>query len=281
MPAPETIEGILERAGCPIHYWLSGPEDAPLIIFSHGATMDHRMFDAQVPAVADRYRLLTWDLRGHGRSRPIGDIGAGLLMRDLVEDLLALLDHLGYRRASLVGQSLGGSLAQEVVFARPDRVDTLAVVGAACNTIEHPRRDRIALRLSPVLFKLWPEDDLRQRTARDISVRPEVQEYAYNAIRQLTKEDILKVWNAVTDSVHHEPGYRIEHPLLITHGEHDDAGNIRDTSPQWAARDPRSRYVVIPDAGHNANQDNPEFFNELLTDFLDEFIPGNAKKRGA
>ncbi len=274
-------EGVLERLGCPLHYWLTGPEDAPLVVFCHGATMDHRMFDAQIPAVAGRYRVLTWDLRGHGRSRPIGDIGAGLLVRDLVEDLLALLDLLGYERVSLVGQSLGGSLAQEVVFVRPDRVETLAVVGAACNTIEHPRRHRIALRISPVLFKLWPEDDLRQRAAREIAVRPEVREYAYNASRQLTKEDFLKVWNAVTDSVHHEPGYRIEHPLLIAHGEHDDTGNIRETSPRWAARDPRSRYVVIPDASHNANQDNPEFFNELLVDFLDEFVPGGAEKRGA
>ncbi len=58
-------------------------------------------------------------------------------------------------------------------------------------------------------------------------------------------------------------------PLLVfTHGEHDRTGNIRQIAPRWAARDPHSRYEVIPDAGHTANQDAPQYFNRLLQDFL-------------
>lgn len=279
MAPTESVESVLERSGCPIHYWLSGPEDAPLVVFSHGALMDHRMFDAQLPAVAQRYRALTWDMRGHGRSRPLGNIGEGLLIGDLVEDLTALLDHLGYERASLVGQSLGGHLAQEMVFLYPDRVTTLATIGSSCSTIKHPKLDRLALRLSPLMLKVIPEGRLRKKTAEKISVKPEVQEYAYRASRQLTKADILKVWNAVTNLMHHEPGYRIEHPLLITHGDSDEAGNIKKISPEWAKRDPKSRYAVIPAAGHNANQDNPEFFNRILLEFLDEHVLARESRR--
>ncbi|MGF1471104.1 MAG: alpha/beta fold hydrolase [Rubrobacteraceae bacterium] len=268
-----TTEGVLTRAGCPIHYWLSGPENAPPVVFSHGATMDHRMFDAQVPAVAGKYRAITWDMRGHGRSRPLGDIGEGLLMSDLVEDLVALMDHLEYERVSLVGQSLGGHLAQDVVFYHPERVGALVTVGSSCSTLKQPRLDRFALRLSPVAFKLWPESGLRKRIANNTAVTPEVQAYAYEATRQLTKEDFMKVWNAVTNLLHHEPEYRIEHPLLITHGDQDEAGNIQKISPKWAERDPNSRYVVIPAAGHNANQDNPDFFYRLLLEFLEEHAP--------
>lgn len=61
---------VLERAGCPIHYWLTGPEERPLVVFTHGATIDHREFDPQVPVVAEEYRVLTWDVRSHGQSRP-------------------------------------------------------------------------------------------------------------------------------------------------------------------------------------------------------------------
>ena len=268
----EMTEGILERAGCPIHYWLSGPEDGPPVVFSHGAMMDHHMFEAQVSVVAERYRVITWDLRGHGRSRPLGDIGEGLLIRDLVEDLVALLDHLGYEKVSLVGQSLGGHLVQEMVFLYPQRVVALATIGSSCSTMKHSRLDRAALRITPPVFKVWPEDSLRKRTAENVAVNPEVQEYAYEAMRQLTKEDFMKVWNAVANLLHHEPGYRIEHPLLITHGEEDRAGNIKKISPKWAEREPKSRYVVIPDAGHNANQDNPDFFNRVLLEFLDECV---------
>ena len=271
MAAPATIEGVLERTGCPIHYWLSGPKDAPLVVFSHGATMDHRMFDVQVPAVAERYRVLTWDMRGHGRSRPLGDIGEGLLMRDLVEDLVALIDHLEYDQAILVGQSLGGHLAQDVVFFYPERVAALVTVGASCSTIEQPKLGRLALNLSPIMFKLWPEHNLREQIARNTAVTPDAQAYAYEATRQLTKEDFMKVWNAVTNLLHHEPGYRVEHPLLITHGDQDDVGNIKKISPKWAERDPKSRYVVIPAAGHNANHDNPEFFNKVMLEFLGEY----------
>jgi pimeloyl-ACP methyl ester carboxylesterase len=265
-----TVEGVFERAGCPIHYWLSGPKDAPPVVLSHGATMDHRMFDAQVDAIAKRYRVLTWDMRGHGRSRPLGNIGEGLMMRDLIEDLVALLDHLEYEQVILIGQSLGGHLAQDIVFFYPDRVTALATVGSSCSTIEQPKLGRLALNLSPIMFKLWPEGNLREQTAKNVAVTPEAQAYAYEATRQLTKEDFMKVWNAVTNLLHHEPGYRIEHPLLITHGDQDEVGNIKKISPKWAARDPKSRYVVIPAAGHNANQDNPDFFNRVLLEFLDE-----------
>ena len=270
MAALATVEGILERAGCPIHYWLSGPKDAPLVVFSHGAMMDHRMFDAQVPTVSEHYRVMTWDMRGHGRSRPMGDVGEGLLIRDLIEDLIALIDHLGYERVSLVGQSLGGHLAQDVVFYYPNRVSKLVTVGSSCSTIEQPKLGRLALQVSPLVFKLWPEDHLREQVAKNTAVTPEAQAYAYEAMRQLTKEDFMKVWNAVAGLLHHEPGYRIEHPLLITHGDGDEVGNIKKISPKWAERDPDSRYLVIPAAGHNANQDNPDFFNRILLEFLQE-----------
>lgn len=87
-------------------------------------------------------------------------------------------------------------------------------------------------------------------------------------IGHVSREEFLTIWQAAAHTLHEEPGYRIERPLLITHGEEDQLGNISKVAPEWAARDPKSRYVVIPGAGHNANQDNPTFFNRLLFEFL-------------
>ncbi|NDJ61253.1 MAG: hypothetical protein GYB67_09020, partial [Chloroflexi bacterium] len=58
------LEGaVLERDGTAIHYWLAGPETAPLVTFTHGALMDHRMFLPQVAALVPEYRVLVWDVR--------------------------------------------------------------------------------------------------------------------------------------------------------------------------------------------------------------------------
>jgi pimeloyl-ACP methyl ester carboxylesterase len=76
------------------------------------------------------------------------------------------------------------------------------------------------------------------------------------------------VLTAAANSLHEEPNYRIMKPLLLVHGERDNLGNIKKDAPKWAARDPHCHYVVIPDAGHCSNQDNPEFFNRTLLEWL-------------
>jgi pimeloyl-ACP methyl ester carboxylesterase len=64
---------VFEYRGCPLHYWLTGPQDAPLVVFTHGADMNHESWDGIVPLAAQRYRVLTWDVRLHGLSRPGGE----------------------------------------------------------------------------------------------------------------------------------------------------------------------------------------------------------------
>jgi pimeloyl-ACP methyl ester carboxylesterase len=65
----------IERPGCRIHYWLAGAPDAPLVTLSHAALTDHTFFATQVSALVSRYQVLTWDIRGHGASRPLAGPG--------------------------------------------------------------------------------------------------------------------------------------------------------------------------------------------------------------
>ena len=99
----------LEHDGCRLHYWVEGPAGAPLVAFSHGATADHTMFDEQVGAVTRRYRMLRWDMRGQGLSRPARP---SFSCTRAADDLRAILDHLGERSVALVGQSIGGNVGQ-------------------------------------------------------------------------------------------------------------------------------------------------------------------------
>jgi pimeloyl-ACP methyl ester carboxylesterase len=263
-------EAVFEREGCPIHYWLGGQEGRPLIVLTHGAGMDHRDFDLQVTAVQAEYRILTWDVRAHGLSRPAG---AGFTVRRAVEDLLALLDMLGYVRAAFVGHSMGGNIGQEVVFRHPERVAALVMLGCTCNTFRLSRLEAAQLVISGPLLRLYPWGTLKRQGARISAITPAAQRYVYEAMGKLTKADFTRIFVEVARCLHYEPGYNITQPLLLTHGDRDRTGNIRMIAPHWAAREPNCRYVVISHAGHMAQMDNPEAFNTVLLDFLRKHVP--------
>lgn len=265
------VRRTVQRSGSTLHYWLSGPEDGRLVTFTPGASMDHRMFDEQVPAVASAgYRVLTWDVRGHGQSKPIGE---NFHVSAVADDLFALMELLGREKAVFVGQSFGGYVAQEALFRHPERVEAMALIGCTDITVLPSKLEYWALKLSPIMFRLWPDGNLRKQIAKNTAVKPEVRDYAYEATRMLSKKEFVAVWEAVASVLHEEPGHRIERPLLLTHGEHDRTGIVAKVAPEWAEREPDCRYEVIPGAGHNANQDNPAFFNRLLLDFLAQHAP--------
>ncbi|WP_440764260.1 alpha/beta fold hydrolase [Natronorubrum sp. DTA7] len=261
---------VLERGGSQIHYWVVGPEDGPLVVCTHGATMDHRLFDPQLEALVDAgYRVLAWDIRGHGISKPIGtDFTVPLV----VDDLMAIIDRLGDEEVVLVGQSFGGYVSQELLFRYPERVTALGIIGSTDLLTVPPRLEYLALRLTPSLFRLWPAGHLRKVIAENTAETPAAKRYAYNATCQLSKREFLTVWKAVAVCHHAEPGYRIRKPFLLTHGEHDGTGTIARDAPAWAERETDCRYEVIPGAGHNANQDNPGAFNEILLEFLEDVV---------
>ena len=258
---------ILRRHGCPIHYWLSGAGEEPLVVFAHGAGADHHMFDKQLATLAGKYPTLNWDVRGHGCSRPIGDsFSIGIVM----DDLLAVLDSLGVSQAIFVGQSMGGNMTQELVRVRPERVIAAVLVDCACNTFPLSAAEQWTLGLMPALLRLYPREMLLRQSARAASVKPEAQAYLYKAMGRLTKPELAIVLQATAACLRPDLNYRIPRPFMLVCGEHDTTGAIKQQAPRWAAQEPNGRYVAIPGAGHCANQDNPEVFNRLLLEFLRE-----------
>jgi pimeloyl-ACP methyl ester carboxylesterase len=266
----QTEHATLARSGSTIHYWLSGPAGRPLVTLSHGATMDHRMFDAQVEALAGEYRVLTWDARGHGQSQPIGD---AFTITRCAEDLLALVHAAGYEQAVFAGQSMGGYIAQEAVFRFPESALALVTIGTTDITSGYSFSDRLLLGLTPSIVRMWPYEHLKRTTARSIAGQADTQAYAYEAMSQVSQRDVATIMGAVAAGLHAEAGYRIPVPALLTHGANDSSGRIRDYAPRWQAQQPQAEFVTIPDAGHNANQDNAAFFNRILLDFLHRHVP--------
>jgi 3-oxoadipate enol-lactonase len=108
-----------------VSYTEAGPAGAPVVLLSNSLGATRSMWDAQVPALAERYRVITYDTRGHGKS-PVPP--APYTLDDLVDDAVALLDEVGAARAHLVGLSLGGMTFLRLAARHPDRVHRLVVM---------------------------------------------------------------------------------------------------------------------------------------------------------
>lgn len=112
-----------------------------------------------------------------------------------------------------------------------------------------------------------PERILRKKFAEGMGVTQTVQDYAMNATKRLSRDEFIHVFRAATRPLYEKldngEEYRISKPFLLTHGDRESAEPATN-APLWAKREPNCQYKVIPNAGHNANQDNPEYFNGVL-----------------
>lgn len=258
----------LTRPDTTMPYWVHGPAHAPTVVFLHGATVDHRSWDPQVEALRHRYRTVTPDLRGHGSSpdRQPFDVEAA------VQDVLALLDVLG-RPVALVGLSLGGNIAQEVVFRAPERVDALVVADSTCTTAARRPVEKLFAIGALAPMALMPDELFRRRAARAVATEPTVRDYVRASNRLRSPGSVVQILIALVTALHPEPDYHLPVPTLLLHGAEDRLGDIAHGTHAWADREPRAKYVVVPEAGHSSNQDNPEAFTDALRSFLDRVLP--------
>ena len=142
-----------------VSYTVDGADDAPVVVLSNSLGATRAMWDPQVPALAERYRVVTYDTRGHGESpAPAGPY----TLDDLVDDVVALLDEVGAERAHVVGLSLGGMTAMRLAARNPERLHRLAVLCTSAKADPQGFLDRAAAArsggtgpLAPTVVGRW------------------------------------------------------------------------------------------------------------------------------
>ena len=254
-----------------IRYWSDGHADSPAVVLTHGVTINHRTFDAQVQPLCDAgYRVITWDLRGHGASRPSA---TDFSLQGAVEDLRYVLDATGVEEAVLVGQSFGGFVIQEFFRRYPERVSGLVLVGAHVIGDSLPPHQRLIQRARPWLLTLWPEKHLRRVLPSFMSRQPEVKQYVADATSVLSKDDFIDVTRAALDAMLLSDELHFgDVSVLAVYGE-SEFGMIRRMIQQRETNDPALQVAIIPAAGHLVNQDAPAAFNDVLLAFLQARVP--------
>lgn len=259
------LEQSLARTDARIAYSDSGG-DGFAVVLTHGAGVDHSMFDAQFDALVNAgFRVIVWDLRGHGTS--VLDKDASLTPEDLLGDLEALLDHCEITTAALVGHSLGGNLSQAFTVRNPHRVDGVVVLDSTWNSGPLSGFERFALKLAAPMLALVPAKSLPGLMARASAVSPEAIARTQKVFERMPKSRFLAVWRTTTSFVAPDPGRRSPVPIALIRGAEDRTGNIATAMPRWAQAEGVAEHV-IPDAGHMVTWDSPEAVTAALLNIL-------------
>jgi pimeloyl-ACP methyl ester carboxylesterase len=264
----------IERDSISIHFESTG--DGRPVVFLHGWTMDHELWDRQVTALAASYRCVTVDLRGHGHSsKPIEGYGYD----EHVKDIHALLEALDLRHAALVGSSMGGAIAIQLTALHPERVAQVVTVGTPPQLVADDR---------------WPEGRPRevvgafleaQRVAREQTMRTIVEESVHAELDEATNAWLFQIalrspswaaigsWKGALASSAVPFIGRLTAPLFVIHGRHD-AFVSNEAAARLAAEAPHSRLAWFENSAHFPFLEETELFNRELAGFLSEVPAG-------
>jgi pimeloyl-ACP methyl ester carboxylesterase len=246
---------FIDREGVRIHYTVDG--DGPPVLLTHGFCATSLMWDAQVAALADRYRLIRWDMRGHGRSDSPPD--PALYSHELtVADMVAVLDVCDVPRAVIGGLSLGGFMSMLFHVHHPERTRSLVLMDTG------PGYRSAASRAS------WNDYAERQATALEAGGESALSTSAeVNARNHLTLDGLIHVARRMliqADSTVIDSLVEIDVPVLLLAGADDKP--FLDGMFYMSKKIHGGRYEVIEGAGHAVNIDQSDRVNRLLGAFL-------------
>jgi pimeloyl-ACP methyl ester carboxylesterase len=248
----------LNRRGVAIHYDIEG--EGPALLLTHGYSATGEMWRGQVAALKTAYRVITWDMRGHGRSDYPAH-PAAYSEAATVADMAALLDEAGAGRAIVGGLSLGGYMSLAFHLAHPDRVRGLLIIDTGPGYKNDEAREgwnRNALRTA----ERYETDGLARLAAGSPEMRQshhrDATGLALAARGMLTQRDARVISSLPAIAV----------PSLVVVGADDTP--FLAASDYMAAKIPGAKKAIIAGAGHAANLDQPEAFNLAIQTFLTE-----------
>jgi 3-oxoadipate enol-lactonase len=239
--------------------------DGPVVVFSHGFLMNHTMFAAQLAALRDAYRVVTWDERGHGEAEHDGVWS----FWDSADDVLALLDHLGIEQAVLAGMSQGGFLSLRAALRSPERVRALVLLDtqagiedpavvplyegmAAAWAADGPSPDALAFAAAAILGPGADEQAWKDHWATLPNHRA-----LQNMHPLITRDDVTERLGEITC------------PALVVHGDVDASIPVERAAALVDGLPAAEPLVLVPGAGHAANLTRPDVVNPVIRTFLD------------
>ena len=253
-----------------VSYSDHGPDDAPVIILIHGFPFNKSMWNGQVAALMDNYRVIAYDIRGHGNS----DSGIDDFFVELfVNDLIRLMENLGIEKPILCGLSLGGYIALSAVLKYPARFDGLILNDTQCiaDTPEiKENRCTAIIRIKEKGVEQYADEIIKNLFAPESFInRGNVIAEVKEMIISTPKQSLCNTLHALAErkeTCTQLPEINI--PVLIMVGEEDKITPIA-VAQQLHEKILNSKLEIIQHAGHLSNLENPIAFNTHLVKFLE------------
>lgn len=267
-------QGFINVNGAQLWYEDTGATSGHVITFVHAAICDHRQWDTQMAAFAEKYRVIRFDMRGFGQSElPAGPFS-------LSDDIGGVLDALGVERSAVVACSMAGSAAIDFTLKQPGRVSALVLVGtgvggaqidiapqdeALIAEMEEAEKAGDVERLNAAQLRFWVDGPNR------------APEQVASGVRELMAE-MIDINNRRLGEWEHAQSQRLNPPAAQRLGEihaptlvivgGDDASDVRETADLLEAGVVGARKVVMQGLTHVPNMERPDEFNQLVLDFL-------------
>ena len=252
--------------GLDVAYRFDGPKDAHVVLMANSLMSNYSMWDWNVPALADRYRVLRYDKRGHGGSQTTS---GPYSISQLADDAVALLDALKIEKVHFIGLSMGGMIGQQMGARYPERVYSLSLCDTASEMpprnlweerFEIARKDGIP-GLVDGTIKRWFTAPFIERAPQDI-------EKVRQMILGTGVEGYISCASAVRDMAQTTMLLKIKAPTLILTGRQDPACTVEQATVLNRMID-GSKMVLIEEAAHLSNIEQPAVFNQVIREFID------------
>ncbi len=257
-----------------IHYWTyhepepQTPSDLWLV-FLPGLTADHRMFDQQIAVFQKNYPCLVWDAPAHGASRPFT---LHFSIEDLAKYLHDILENEQIKRFVLIGQSMGGFVAQMYEWLYPGTAaGIISVDSSSLQKAYYANWELFSLKHTEGMYKSIPWNLLVKLSGTGNAQTTYGQKLMQSMMLDYEKSEFCHLsgygFRILAEAIEEDQDYTITCPILLLCGDKDQAGFIKRYNKAWTKH---SGYplVWIKNAGHISNVDNPEAVNAQIEHFL-------------
>lgn len=253
-----------------VRYWISfGCAKAPQLVFLPGLTANHRLFDRQIEHFESRASCLVWDPPSHGLSRPFK---LGWSMADLARLLHTILQREGLTHPVLIGQSMGGYVAQAYLDVYPgEAAGFISIDSCPLQRAYYTAAELWALKHTRAIYQSIPWKMLLDIGSRGCATSSYGQELMRRMMSDYSKQEYIDLavcgYRALAEAVLADRPYRIDCPALLICGDRDAAGSAKRYNRAWERR-AGLPMRWIEGAGHNSNTDAPEYVNRLIERFI-------------